>query len=72
MTWRRASDSRKVDYQAALTDYHQRMRLAMSASDAGALMANLRAAVESGPDLERYTATTPGSRRFIVPKEWSK
>ena len=73
VTWRRAQDRQVVDYEAALVDYQNRLRLIASSSlDADVALAEFFREVTAGPDLTRFTTTQPGSRRFLVPRDWSK
>lgn len=64
ITWRKTKDSKHIDYQAALVDYQN--RLAFRHEN----LAMLVEAIHQGPDLERFTTTKPGHRRFVVPRSW--
>lgn len=79
VTWRKATDGRKVDYQAALVDYQNHVQLALSRAMQLAAGANAEAQarlasvldIPKAAALAAFTTITPGSRRFLVPRTWT-
>lgn len=72
LSWRRSRDSCETDYKAALADYHAAIALVLNGEHAADVVHDVRALIERGPDLERFTTTKPGSRRFTCPRAWAK
>ena len=67
--YRLAADGEKTDWHAAYVELVNRVQLSFGAIDHGA--APLIATLDAESKLAQ-TKVTPGSRRFICPKSWSK
>ena len=74
--YRKAKDSEKMDWQGAYHDVVLRAQLALSASKYGPSQAQATEALSQIADESAAAAAhmkvVPGSRRFIVPRAWSK
>jgi predicted phage-related endonuclease len=68
ITWKRARDGAKTDWQAAAYDFATRVQLLASVSPLP--VADLIEEIRTGIDVNAHTTTTTGSRRFLVPRHW--